>query len=184
MKRFRKSLFAATLLGCSLGAAAGGNHAHGHAKAAPAKKEQKDWGIAADPKAARRTVRITMSDTMRFSPERIQVKPGETIRFVIHNSGKMMHEMVMGTRKDLQEHAALMKKFPGMEHDEHYMAHVAPGETETMVWTFNRGGTFDFACLIPGHFEAGMAGTIRVGQPVGDSAASAKPAANGNSPRL
>ena len=73
-----------------------------------------------------------------------------------------MHEFVLGTRKELEEHAELMKKFPDMEHDEPYMAHVAPGKTAEMIWHFNRVGEFEFACLLPGHFEAGMVGKIRV----------------------
>jgi uncharacterized cupredoxin-like copper-binding protein len=73
-----------------------------------------------------------------------------------------MHEMVIGTMPELKEHAELMKKHPGMEHDEPYMAHVAPGKTETMVWQFTKAGEFNFGCLVPGHFEAGMVGQIRV----------------------
>jgi uncharacterized cupredoxin-like copper-binding protein len=74
----------------------------------------------------------------------------------------MLHELVIGTRKELEEHAALMLKFPNMEHDEPYMSHVARGATGQIVWTFNRVGEFEFACLIPGHFQAGMVGTITV----------------------
>ena len=99
---------------------------------------------------------------MRFSPDKIDVKQGETIKFVIKNSGKMMHELVIGNKKDLEEHAALMLKFPGMEHDEPYMAHVAPGKTGQIIWTFNKPGNFDFACLIAGHYQAGMVGKITV----------------------
>jgi uncharacterized cupredoxin-like copper-binding protein len=99
---------------------------------------------------------------MRFSPGKMEVKLGETIRLTIKNSGQVMHEFVIGTRKELDEHAALMVKFPKMEHDEPYMAHVAPGKTGEIVWHFNRAGTFDFACLIAGHYQAGMTGTIIV----------------------
>jgi uncharacterized cupredoxin-like copper-binding protein len=49
-----------------------------------------------------------------------------------------------------------------MEHDEPYMVHVAPGKTGEMTWTFNRAGDFEFACLIPGHYEAGMIGKVNV----------------------
>ena len=73
-----------------------------------------------------------------------------------------MHEFVLGTKKELDEHAALMVKFPNMEHDEPYMAHVAPGKTGEIIWTFNRAGEFDFACLISGHYQAGMMGKVRV----------------------
>lgn len=133
-----------------------------HAKSGPVRKEQKDWGIAGDAKAARRTVTVTMGDDMRFTPGRIEVRQGETVRFVVKNAGQMLHEFVIGTKKELEEHAAMMKKFPNMEHDEPYMAHVASGATGELVWTFNRPGQFDFACLIPGHYEAGMQGKIIV----------------------
>jgi uncharacterized cupredoxin-like copper-binding protein len=131
-------------------------------KPGPVRKEQKDWGIAGDAKAAKRTIEIQMTDDMRFTPDRIDVMLGETVRFVHRNQGKLLHEFVLGTRRELDEHAALMLKFPNMEHDEPYMAHVPPGKTGEIVWTFNRIGDFDFACLIPGHYQAGMVGKIKV----------------------
>jgi uncharacterized cupredoxin-like copper-binding protein len=103
-----------------------------------------------------------MGDDMRFRPDRIEVREGETVRLVMHNDGKLMHEFVIGTPPDLAEHAALMVKFPDMEHDEPYMAHVPPGKTGEIVWTFNRAGEFEFACLIAGHYQGGMVGTIMV----------------------
>lgn len=99
---------------------------------------------------------------MRFSPDKLEVKQGETIRFVVNNQGKQLHEMVIGTKNELDAHAAMMLKFPNMEHDEPYMAHVAAGKTHNLIWTFNRAGEFDFACLIPGHYQAGMVGKITV----------------------
>jgi uncharacterized cupredoxin-like copper-binding protein len=133
-----------------------------HAKAGAVKKEQKEWGIAGDAKAVTRTVEVKMLDTMRFEPNRVDVRQGETIRFVHHNNGKVMHEFVIGTKKENEAHAALMLKFPNMEHDEPYMAHVPPGKTTEIIWTFNRTGEFEFACLIPGHYSAGMVGAIAV----------------------
>ena len=73
-----------------------------------------------------------------------------------------MHEMVLGTMQELKEHAELMKKHPGMEHEEPHMAHVSAGKRETMVWQFNQPGEFYYGCLIPGHFEAGIVGKIIV----------------------
>ena len=135
-----------------------------HAKAG--KKEiSKDvhaWGQEGDAKKVTRTIHINMSDTMRFSADTINVKQGETIKFVVQNAGKIMHEMVIGTKDELAKHAELMKKHPNMEHDEPYMAHVAAAKKENMVWHFSKPGAFMFACLIPGHFEAGMKGTINV----------------------
>lgn len=161
MKRINL-LMAAALMGTSLGALAHGEQDHGKKKMEAVKKEQKAWGIAGDAKAASRTIEITMTDNMRFTPDKIEVKQGEVIKFVIKNSGQMLHEMVIGTKKELDEHAALMAKFPGMEHDEPYQAHVKAGATGTMVWNFNRPGDFDFACLIGGHYQAGMVGKIKV----------------------
>ena len=161
MKKTIHALLGATLVAFSLGAAAHANEDHA-AKTGPVKKEQKAWGIAGDAKAAKRTIEITMSDNMRFTPDRIEVRQGETVKFVVKNGGKIMHEMVIGTKKDLDEHAAMMVKFPGMEHDEPYMAHVAAGKSSELVWNFNRAGEFDFACLIAGHYQAGMVGKINV----------------------
>ena len=107
-----------------------------------------------------------MDDAMRFTPARIEVREGETVRFRVRNAGKVLHEMVIGTPEELKAHAEMMKKHPGMEHDEPFMSHVAAGKSGDIVWNFNRAGTFQFACLIPGHFEAGMLGTIVV-QPKG-----------------
>jgi len=152
----------ALLLGASLGAHAHGKEDHGQKAEQPLKKEQKPWGIAGDARKVTRTIEIKMSDDMRFTPSQISVKQGETVKFVIRNTGQVMHELVIGTKKELDEHAALMVKFPGMEHDEPYMAHVAPGKTGELVWNFNRPGDFDFACLIAGHYQAGMVGKIKV----------------------
>ena len=124
--------------------------------------EENAFGREGDPKKVSRTVNVDMSDAMRFSPASLTVKQGETVRFVVKNSGKVMHEMVLGTLSELKEHAELMKKLPGMEHDEPYMAHVAPGKTERVVWQFTRLGEFYYGCLIPGHYEAGMVGKINV----------------------
>jgi uncharacterized cupredoxin-like copper-binding protein len=131
-------------------------------KTAPIKKEQTDWGIAGDAKAAKRTIEIKMTDNMRFSPDKIEVRQGETVRFVVSNDGKMMHEFVIGTKKELDAHAVQMMKFPNMEHDEPYMAHVKPKAKGEIIWTFNKAGDFDFACLIAGHYQAGMVGKIKV----------------------
>ncbi|MFN5350523.1 MAG: plastocyanin/azurin family copper-binding protein [Polaromonas sp.] len=127
-----------------------------------AAKEQKDWGIAGDAKSVQRTITLTMGDNMRFTPDKLEVKQGDTIRFVVKNQGKQLHEMVIGTKKELDEHAAMMARFPTMAHDEPYMAHVAAGKSQNLIWTFNRPGEFEFACLIAGHYRAGMVGKITV----------------------
>lgn len=142
-------------------------HGDSHAKKAAAKPahinaEEHAFGRAGDPKKVSRTIQVGMDDTMHFTPGDLVVKRGETIRFVVRNDGKVMHEMVIGTLKELREHAELMRKFPGMEHDEPYMAHVAPGKREAIVWQFTKAGEFHYACLVPGHLEAGMIAKITV----------------------
>jgi uncharacterized cupredoxin-like copper-binding protein len=121
-----------------------------------------DFGRTGDPRKASRTIRVDMADTMRFAPAALEVKQGDTVKFVVKNSGKQMHEMVLGSMKELKEHAELMRKQPGMEHDEPYMAHVEPGKIAEIVWQFTKAGEFHYGCLIPGHFEAGMVGRIKV----------------------
>jgi uncharacterized cupredoxin-like copper-binding protein len=128
----------------------------------PISTEEKAFGREGDPKKVSRTINVDMNDKMRFTPAELTVKQGATVRFRVKNSGQVMHEMVIGTMQDLKEHAELMKKHPGMEHDEAYMAHVAPGKTESMVWQFTKAGEFHYGCLVPGHFEAGMIGRVRV----------------------
>ena len=130
--------------------------------AAANQAEQTAFGIAADPAAATRVIHIEMSDAMRFNPSKIHVKRGEKVKFAIVNKGAVKHEMVLGTMAELKEHMALMKKFPDMEHDEPSMTRVEPGKTGQITWQFNRPGTFYYACLVPGHFEAGMVGKVVV----------------------
>lgn len=142
--------------------------AHGDEKHPAAQKfdaskvEDTPFGQQGDPKKATRTIRVGMNDKMRFDPENIVVKKGENVRFIVANKGAVLHEMVLGTPQALKEHAELMKKHPGMEHDEPSMTHVKPGDTGEIVWQFTKAGEFQFACLIPGHFEAGMVGKVTV----------------------
>jgi uncharacterized cupredoxin-like copper-binding protein len=150
------------LVGTTSLALAHGDAAHEMKDMPAMKMEQKPWGIGGMAKAGTRTITVSMTDAMRFSPGKIDVKLGETVKFVLRNDGKVLHEFVIGTKQELDEHAALMLRFPNMEHDEPYMAHVKPGQTGTIVWTFNKAGSFDFACLIAGHYQAGMVGKISV----------------------
>lgn len=124
--------------------------------------EQTAWGIAGQSQQVQRTITLTMGDDMRFTPNHLQVTEGETVRIQVRNTGKMLHEIVIGTPSALAEHAALMMRFPNMEHSEAYMAHVPPAQQGSIVWTFNRLGDFEFACLIAGHYQAGMRGSIQV----------------------
>jgi uncharacterized cupredoxin-like copper-binding protein len=148
-------------------AAAASFAALAHESAAPreshdASAQETPFGRAFDPAKAARVVKIRMDDTMRYSPDRLVVKRGEAVRFVVTNNGKLMHELVLGTREELERHAAMMRKHPGMEHDEAHMLHVAPGATGAMGWQFTKAGEFFYGCLVPGHFEAGMVGKVTV----------------------
>jgi len=108
------------------------------------------------------SIDISMADTMRFTPSDLKINKGDVVKFVVSNDGALLHEFVLGTAPSLIEHAALMVKFPNMEHEEAYMAHVDSGESMEIIWQFTESGSFEFGCLLPGHFEAGMKGTITV----------------------
>ncbi len=111
-----------------------------------------------------RSIDVRMDDTMRFAPDTLQVQAGETIRFVVHNAGKVEHELVLGTDADIRAHAEDMKK--GTDHSHSHAGaaaiSVAPGQTGELVVTFTQTGTLQMACLIPGHYEAGMKGQLKV----------------------
>ncbi len=144
-------------------ALAGGEHAQGHSMENMEHHGDEDQvGRKGDPAKVERTVEVTMSDSMRFSPDKLRFKKDETVRLVVHNAGKIRHELVIGTMDELKEHAAMMRKNPAMKHAEPNMISLAPGKTGTLIWDFDRAGTFDFACLVPGHLEAGMRGEIMV----------------------
>jgi uncharacterized cupredoxin-like copper-binding protein len=141
---------------------AGGTHAGGHGMhGASAETAIGQPGVASK---VTRTIAIAMNDTVRFTPAAINVQQGETVRFVVHNQGQIKHEMSLGTEAELLEHLEQMKKFPGMEHDEPNNITLAPGAKGEIIWHFTQGGTVPFACLIPGHFEAGMRGAVTVGK--------------------
>ena len=158
-----------TLLGLAALLAHAGALAHGGAEH-PAKASKFDaskvedtaFGRAGDPAKVVRTIRVDMADSMRFTPADITVRRGDTVKIVAANKGQVLHEIVIGTPEELQTHAEQMKKFPGMEHDEAYMAHVKPGARGEIVWQFTQAGEFAFACLLPGHLEAGMVGRLKV----------------------
>ena len=133
-----------------------------HRRASAAAGEETPFGRPGDARNVTRTVPIVGTDDMRYTPDRVRVRQGETIRFVIRNAGKILHETVLGTKGVLDAHYAMMKKFPEMEHDEPHMVHLKPSETGEIVWQFTEPGEFHFACLVPGHWEAGMAGRIHV----------------------
>jgi uncharacterized cupredoxin-like copper-binding protein len=158
----RTALALLALIVLCTSAGAHGDAEHAAKPAAARSTTQHEWGVEGDPAKVTRTIVIEMSDRMRFSPDLLTVKLGETVRLRVSNGGAALHELVLGTPAELARHAELMKKHPGMEHDEPYMAHVPAGRRNDIVWTFNRAGRFMFGCLLPGHWEAGMQGHIEV----------------------
>lgn len=154
--KFYVSALSALVLGLTAGlATAGGNHPGGHHDS----DALGEPGKVADVK---RAISVDMTDAMRFTPNSISVKQGETVKFVVKNSGKVKHEMVLGSEKELKEHYEAMKKFPEMEHADPNMVTVQPGQTGEIIWKFSKAGVINFACLQPGHYDAGMKGAVNV----------------------
>ncbi|MVA97987.1 copper oxidase [Nitratireductor sp. CAU 1489] len=155
----RHLIIALTASALALGAAhAAGKHAGGH--------DEMAIGKPAEAVNAKRTVTITMFENddgaMLFEPASLEVKEGETIRLSFVNKGETDHEFVMDDHEELMKHKEMMAKFPEMEHDDPNSVRLAPGDKGEIVWTFAKAGNFEFACLIPGHYEAGMKGEITV----------------------
>jgi uncharacterized cupredoxin-like copper-binding protein len=122
-------------------------------------------GEPGDPKKPSRTVKVTMLEDgkrMLFDPAVVEVRLGEQIRFVMFNEGTWNHEFILATKQDNRKHAVLMKKFPDMEHDDPNAKRLSPFSSAEILWKFIKRGEFEYACLIPGHLEAGMHGTVVV----------------------
>jgi uncharacterized cupredoxin-like copper-binding protein len=124
--------------------------------------DPRGFGQPGEPAQVSRTITMSLSDDMRFTPARIDAHQGETIRFVLRNVGRLRHELVLGDPEALRRHAALMQMMPDMQHSGPNMASLAPGERGELIWKFTRTGTVAFACLQSGHMEAGMSGTVAV----------------------
>jgi uncharacterized cupredoxin-like copper-binding protein len=149
------ALLCAAALPASAGPGAPG-HSHKHGFSA---------GEPGNPKKPARTVEVAMREgdgKMLFVPDRLEVKRGEQIRFVIVNVGELPHEFVLASTADNLKHAVLMQKYPDMEHDDPNGKTVQPKGRAEILWRFSKRGEFEFACLIPGHREAGMTGKIVV----------------------
>jgi uncharacterized cupredoxin-like copper-binding protein len=122
-------------------------------------------GEPGDPKKPARTVSVKMIEhgkKMLFEPAVVQARRGEQIRFVLSNAGTDDHEFVLATKAENRKHAEEMKKFPDMEHDDPNAKRLSPFNSGELVWKFTKRGEFEFACLIPGHLEAGMLGKVIV----------------------
>jgi len=122
-------------------------------------------GEPGDPKKPAQVIVITMREgdgKMMFFPERLEVRKGEQVRFLLRNNGLLDHEFVVATTEENLKHAEEMRKNPDMEHDDPNAMRITSKKASELVWKFTKTGQFEFGCLIPGHREAGMTGTIVV----------------------
>jgi uncharacterized cupredoxin-like copper-binding protein len=122
-------------------------------------------GEPGDATEPHRTIEIVMREgdgSMSFGPDRVEAKAGEQIKFVIRNEGQLDHELLIDSFANNQKHKAEMEKHPEMDHEEANGARLKPSARKELIWRFTKAGTFEFACLIPGHYEAGMKGVIVV----------------------
>lgn len=160
---YRLAIFAsaacALALSTTLTVAAPGEPGHSHKTFAA--------GEPGDPKKpVARTMEVTMQETedakMLFSPDRVEVKRGEQVRFVLKNAGKVDHEFMLDSVSNNAKHKIAMQKNPDMEHDDANGKRLNPDGSSEIIWRFTKAGTFEYACLIPGHYESGMKGTVVV----------------------
>lgn len=154
------SIVSAALLAMTGLAMASGTHSGGH--------DDSMMAIGNPGKASEvgRTIEVIMTETddgqMLFEPSEISVEKGETIRFVLINRGEMEHEFVLDNHEGVMEHKALMERMPEMEHDDPNSLRLDPGMDGEVIWSFTNSGPFEFACLIPGHYDSGMKGMLTV----------------------
>src|SRR5919109_4768845 len=146
-------LAAALVSGAAMGGA--GTPGHGHDTA------NFSAGEPGSPKKPAQTMLIVMREgdgKMMYIPDRVEVRKGEQVRFILRNNGQLDHEFILATTEENLKHAEEMKKNPEMEHDDPNAKRVAPRKTSEILWRFTKAGQFEFGCLIPGHREAGMTG--------------------------
>jgi len=130
----------------------GHSHDHGHSHSTPTQ--------AIVP--SMKEIRIEVDDTMRFTPAKWEAKVGEPVRIILVNKGKVDHELVIGSEKEIIAHAKEMAR-PGTKGHHHTNEISAkPGQQSELVWTFKKPGEYAMACFEPGHYEAGMKGIINV----------------------
>lgn len=151
------------------------SHEHSHGASGKAAATQATgFGSPGNAKAVTRVVELNLRDTMRIEPGQLSVKQGDTLRMRIRNTGAVAHEFVLGTQEEIIEHRDMMRKMPTMMHNDANAVSVAPGGTAELIWRFSKTGTFLYACLVPGHWEAGMQGTVTVSGTTRPAAAKAR----------
>ena len=162
----RAALAATVFFGLGLIAGSLPNHALAHGdEEHGAGAETFAAGEPADPKQPFRVVELAMTEgdgTMAFSPATVEVKKNEQIKFIIKNTGSLDHEFMLDSTEHNAKHKIAMEKNPEMEHDDPNGIRLQSSKSGEIFWKFSKGGTFEFACLIPGHYEAGMHGKVVV----------------------
>jgi uncharacterized cupredoxin-like copper-binding protein len=155
----KTAIFGLNLAALASPALASGSHAGGHGEAMAV-------GEPGNKANATQTIRITMKETedgkMIFTPAVFKVRKGQTVKFAIKNAGELDHEFVLDQEDKIMEHKAVMEKFPEMEHDDPNAIRLAAGKSGEIIWKFTNDGTFKIACLVPGHYDAGMHGDVTV----------------------
>ena len=159
-----RSAIPVALLACvaSTAAFAHGGHGGGHADTVARSAAGTPFGRSGDVQQISRTVAVNMSDSACQTPGALALRAGETIRFLITNSGRETHELVIGTMSGVKEHAETVEQDADVDHDEPYMAHVEPQATQSIVWQFTRVGTFHYGCHVPSLPGPGVIGRITV----------------------
>jgi uncharacterized cupredoxin-like copper-binding protein len=138
-------------------ASAGGTHGEGHG-------QEMEIGKPAN-KHINRSVTVKMFETeygMVFKPNFLKFEPGQTVKINLINKGELQHEFVMDTEAGIRKHRIEMENMPDMDHNDPNSLRLNPNEKGEILWTFSNSGVFEFACLIPGHYEAGMHGKLSV----------------------
>ncbi len=172
------TLSSATIVALSQPVMAGGSHDGDHGHKQSSKSEN---GRPGEASAASRTITIEMYDTY-YKPEKLEIKEGETVRFVVVNKGELVHEFNIGTKAAHMAHQPQMMEMMekgvleidrirhdkmqhgegGMSHDHPNSALLEPGKTAEIVWTFDTEAKLEFACNVPGHYQSGMVGPIKL----------------------
>jgi uncharacterized cupredoxin-like copper-binding protein len=149
-----RTLFLGVALAASLCSSSAFAHDEAHRATA--------FGRPGEARAVTRTVTVTLTDAMRFSPAALSVRRGETLRLHIVNTGKLPHEFMLGTQAEIDEHAEMMRRMPNMVHADASSVRVQAGKSADLLWQFSESGVFLYACLVPAHWEAGMQGRVTV----------------------
>jgi len=151
---------------------AAGTHSGGHDDNHMNEHAEMMIGMPGDVEKVDRTIDVIMLETddgqMLFEPDSFDITKGETIRFNVVNKGALEHEFVIDTVEGNAEHKEMMAAMD-MEHDDPNSVRLDEGQSGEVVWTFTNAGTFEFACLIPGHYESGMHGPITVGDQMAEA---------------